>query len=317
MIKHLLFVLFFLWMLFPLTVAYGMTVVIDSKASEKVKEEPPKKKKSYSKPVPSRTGVYPYKKDQVEMEIEAILARKKPSGFTDADKDAINLLNVYRFLCGVDYAVKLSSSFTQQAQKAATRCKDRNMLSHDIGEYTDLCNLAMNTLMKDKALQVRQYMEDRGERNREKRGHRSHCLRPALSGTGFGLNGMYAAMRVYGNQVGRPIATRKFYAYPGPGYFPQRYLHGNGWSFYAPSQKEFPGNPTVELWQLSEPLAKLPNPDLPFTAGTNVKINAQFKFENGVVFEPNLNPANAVGIYFIRIKAQKFVYQYLVDIYAE
>ncbi len=79
-----------------------------------------------------------------------------------------------------------------KAEDAAKACEKHGGLSHDIGHSTDKCNLAGGSGMVNS---VAQYINDHGEKNRERRGHRAWCLNPPMDKVGFGeAGGGYSAM---------------------------------------------------------------------------------------------------------------------------
>ena len=98
--------------------------------------------------------------------VKEILARKPASGISKDSQDAVNLLNVYRYLCGVPHDVEASKTLNENAEKAAQACKTANTLSHDLGDYTNKCNLAMNSGRMTMKSSVTQYVDDRGANNR-------------------------------------------------------------------------------------------------------------------------------------------------------
>lgn len=79
-----------------------------------------------------------------------------------------------------------------KAEDAAKACEKHGSLSHDIGHSTDKCNLAGGSGMVNS---VAQYINDHGENNRERRGHRAWCLNPPMDKVDFGeAGGGYSAM---------------------------------------------------------------------------------------------------------------------------
>ncbi len=242
--------------------------------------------------------------------IREISARKAPAGVSRKVQDAVNLLNVYRYLSSVPYNVKASQAMIKAAEDAAGICKEKGQLSHDFGHSTDKCNLAMNSGNLTMENSVMQYMNDSGANNRAARGHRMWCLNPKMGKTGFGIVGAYSAMYSL-DQSARE--GRKNYSYPGHGFYPIKYLHGNGWSYYI-VDGPVPANVKVEVWKLNKKEDRLPSfskePDgrkLP-VAYTNVN-------RNNVVFEPESSPITKKGYYLVRIVGSGLKKQYLVKLF--
>ena len=196
------------------------------------------------------------------------------------------------------------------AEDAASICKKNGKLSHGFGHSTDKCNLAMNSANLTNESSVTQYMEDSGANNRERRGHRRWCLNHRMGKTGFGLAGDYSAMYSM-DHSGRGI--RKNYSYPGHGYYPIKYLHGNGWSYYlvngnAPSKCE------VQVWRLRKKDDRLPawskTPN-----GVALPVKYVNIYANSIIFEPQDEPVTKKGYYLVRIKGKGLKEQYLVKLY--
>ncbi len=247
---------------------------------------------------------------EIRSKIREISARKAPDGISRKVQDAVNLLNVYRYLSGVPSDVKASKSMCEDSEDAAKICKVKGKLGHDFGHSTDKCNLAMNSGGLSMEESVVQYMDDFGANNRAKRGHRRWCLNHKMGETGFGLDDGYSAMYSV-DQSGRAI--KKNYSYPGHGYYPIKYLHGNGWSYYSTSGK-IPTDCKVLVWKLSKKEDEIPawskEPDgkqLP-CAYVNVYLNS-------VVFEPEKSPITKKGYYLVRIKGRGLKEQYLVKLF--
>lgn len=256
--------------------------------------------------------VYPLTKDQIKKGINEIERRKQPKGIPADQFRCVKEINTYRFLCGVDSNMVIDPTLVTQAEAAALACKNAGKLSHGLGDYTDRCNLHMNTGPEALNSQIFNYMRDIGAHNREKRGHRKHILDPVLMATGFSKNGHYAAMSVNG-RTGTNTMTQGW-GYPGRGYFPVKWFETDGWSYYPANGKSCPKDQTtVKMWKLKK------SPRLPFTNdptpkdGSPIKINAIFPTGDALAFEPQ---AEARGIYWIQIIVRgEIIDQYVVEFY--
>mgnify|MGYP006165514497 FL=1 len=184
-------------------------------------------------------------KAEIRAKIKEINAREVPDGVSKGAQDAVNLLNVYRFLSRVPYDVKADKGMNAAATDAAKICAEKGKLSHDFGHSTDKCNLAMNSGNMSMESSVMQYIQDSGANNRERRGHRRWCLNHKMSKTGFGIEGAYSAMYLI-DQSDRGI--RKDYSYPGHGFDAKKYLHGNGWSYHIVNGPA-PSDCVVQVWK--------------------------------------------------------------------
>lgn len=261
---------------------------------------------------------YPVAKKEVEKEIERILKTKPSGGADEPQQEAVNLANVYRFICGVKPTLKYDREFGADAEDAAAACEKAGQISHDLGHSTDACNLHKG--MDTRAKSVPGYIHDPGGPNRAARGHRNWILDPAAAKTAFGQSGVYHAMRVMDTSSGWSPAGG--YSYPGRGYFPIRYMHGDGWSYYAPPGKSMGKEPKVEMWRLSRaPRNLVSQSDLSKTRQIPIKEI----FPNGryIVFEPDYeapamrkNDAGQLdGVYWIRVHGDGFKDEYLVEFY--
>lgn len=249
-----------------------------------------------------------------EKEIRAVIreisARKAPDGVSKGVQDAVNLLNVYRYLSSVPYDVKADKKMIEASEDAAKICKEKGQLSHDFGHSTDKCNLAMNSGNLSMESSVMQYMKDSGANNRERRGHRRWCLNHKMGKTGFGIDGAYSAMYSL-DQSAR--GGRKDYSYPGHGFYPIKYLHGNGWSYHI-AEGRAPADCTVEVWKLSQREDKLPSwgsePE-----GKKLPCAYVNTYSDTIIFEPESDPITKKGYYLVRLKGSGFKEQYIVKLF--
>jgi len=255
-------------------------------------------------PVPIR------EKAEIKKIIRDILARKSPSGISHKVQDAVNLLNVYRYLSSVPYDVQADTQMITAAEDAAGICNKKKQLSHDLGHFTEKCNLAMNTASLTMENSVTQYMDDSGDNNRARRGHRRWCINHRMGKTGFGLVGAYSAMY---SMDSSGSSTRKNYSYPGHGFYPIKYLHGNGWSYHLVDGNA-PAGCEVKVWKLKSKDDKLPRwsqePN-----GRALPVNYVNTNSNMIIFEPQDKAVTKKGCYLVRIKGNGLKEQYLVKLF--
>jgi len=247
---------------------------------------------------------------EIRSMIREISARKAPNGISTKVQDAVNLLNVYRYLSSVPYDVKADKGMIKGSEDAAKICREKGQLSHDFGHSTDKCNLAMNSGNLTMENSVMQYMKDSGANNRARRGHRRWCINHKMGKTGFGIDGAYSAMYSL-DQSGR--GGRKNYSYPGHGFYPIKYLHGNGWSYHLASGKA-PADCQVEVWRLSKRDDKITawNKE---PSGKKLACSYVNVYSDTVVFEPESKEITKKGYYLVRLKGSGFKEQYLVKLF--
>ncbi|MGJ8657993.1 MAG: CAP domain-containing protein [Akkermansiaceae bacterium] len=249
-------------------------------------------------------------KKEIRDTIKEIEAREAPNGVTAEVQDAVNLLNVYRFLSRVPYDVKADKKMIEMAADAASICSEKGELSHGFGHSTDKCNLAMNGGRMTMAGSVTQYMNDAGANNRERRGHRRWCINHRMGKTGFGIKGSYSAMYSMDHS---DRGGRKNYSYPGHGFYPVKYLHGNGWSYHI-VEGSAPSDCLVQVWKLKKFDEKAPSwndePD-----GRELKVAFKYIYSDTIVFEPDSEPITRKGTYLVRLKGSGLKEQYLVHLY--
>lgn len=261
---------------------------------------------------------YPSDKKAIEKKITDLLKTKPSGGADKAQQEAINLANVYRYICGVAPSLKFDKTYFKQAEDAAAACARAGRIAHDLGHSTDLCNLHQG--MDSRAKSIPGYIEDPGDHNRKERGHRNWILDPAAGKTAFGQSGIFHAMRV----MDRSSNEKQKYAhsYPGRGYFPARYLHGDGWSYHALPGISVGENPKVEMWRLlSAPKHPVTKADL--SPAREIDVKEVFANGNYLVFEPDYSDTafkrrsdgSLQGVYWIRISWKGFKDEYLVEFY--
>lgn len=261
---------------------------------------------------------YPYDKKEIEKHISSILKTRPSNGADKAQQEAINLCNVYRFICGVAPSLEYDKEFGKQAEEAAAACDRAGQISHALGHYTDACNL--HSGMDERVKSVPGYVHDPGGPNREARGHRNWLLDPAAAKVAFGQSGKYHAMRVMDTSC--TIKQKGPYSYPGRGYFPVRYLHGDGWSYHAGPAAPVGENPKIEMWRLVRaPKKNITKADL--SPSRAIPVKEMFCHTNYIVFEPDLDDnnfkrdknGNLIGVYFIRVSWRGYKDEYVVEFY--
>lgn len=253
--------------------------------------------------------LYPRTKEEIRDRIKEIEKRDGAAGIDREQQKAVNLLNVYRYLSGVSDDVEADAKMVGLAMDAAEACREHGGMSHNLGHSTDICNLASGGSMSSS---IKQFIDDIGEKNRDKRGHRRLCLNPQMGKTGFGYAKPYSAMVATDSSGGE--IPKESWVYPGKGFFPKKYLHGNAWSLYlkgnAPGWKGI----TVEVYELSE------RPEKAFASGEEipgkaVPVNYVGTFLNAINFEPQPDRIKARGIYWVRVKGEGVNEGYVVELF--
>lgn len=250
---------------------------------------------------------HPRNKSDIKARIREISARKAPDGIDSAQQDAVNELNVYRYLCGINDNVTAHKEWIDRAQQAAEACQQNDKISHGLGSYTEKCNLSNG--MPTVASTVKQYVTDAGANNREARGHRMWCLSPGLGRTGFGKKGRYSAMYVADKTGSKK--PRDDWSYPGMGFFPLDRLHHNAWTYF--STENLPQDLSVEVYKIRTA------PERPYSKSEEIpgkKLPTEYikVLRNRVNFEP-MQQTVGRGTYWVRVKSKGFHAGYLVDLY--
>ncbi|NWK55327.1 CAP domain-containing protein [Verrucomicrobiaceae bacterium N1E253] len=255
-------------------------------------------------------SLYPKTKQEIRSTVREILKTKDRSGEFREEQKATNMLNVYRYLCGVPHKVKMDSKLNGHCEEAAMACLKKGGLSHDLGHYTNKCNLSS---MGDVEASVAQYINDAGANNRERRGHRRWCLNPPMDKTGFGSGGsQYSAMwAMDGAGDGSRVKT---WSYPGAGYFPKEYMHGTAWSFYM--KGKVPPKDKIEISIFK--LRKSPEKKISSNAeveGRDIGVKYVFAYGNTINFEPKDFEAGDRGVYWVRITGGGLREGYVVEFF--
>ena len=253
--------------------------------------------------------IYSRTKAEIKDSLKKIKKRDAPEGIERDQQETINELNTYRYLSGVPDEVEADKKMVAQATDAAQAFEEIGKLSHGIGRSTNLSNLAMGGTMLSS---VRQYMNDGGSNNRAKRGHRRWCLNPPMGKTGFGSEKRYSAMISMDSSGGGRV--RDSWGYPGKGFFPKEYMHGNGWSLYLNKKAPPSEDLKVEVYKLRR------RPEKPFSSseeipGKALPVEFVSTYANAINFEPQPEPITGRGIYWVRIKGGGVREAYLVELY--
>lgn len=254
--------------------------------------------------------LYPRSLEEIDEGLNEILSRPGPSGFDQAQVDAVNKLNAYRFLSGVPAKVGLDRTKVTEATDAANACQEHGSLSHNIGHSTNVCNLHRG--QTSHAASVRGYIDDPGANNREARGHRRWCLNPPMEEVGFGESEDREFFAMWAMDKGGK-GLKEIWAYPGEGLYPLSYLHGNGWSCYLPGHAPSAGQLEVEVFRLDS------RPEKPFNSSEEIpgeKLPVPFvhTFLNAINFEPTGSGFSEPGIFYVRIKGGGVKESYLVEL---
>lgn len=251
--------------------------------------------------------LYPRTKLDIKTKIREIEKRKPPKGVSQAYQDSMNQLNIYRYLSGVPSDVVTTPELTANCEAAAQACLKHGSLSHDIGSFTNKCNLHQGRGLETS---LTGFIGDAGAHNRNHRGHRRWCLDYPMGKSAFGQAQGFVAQWVM-DRSGKK-ATESW-AYPGKGFYPKERVHGNAWSLYL-TQKA----PPVD--QLTVEVFKIPN--RPKSAyGRSSKIPGKklptefvFSYNNAINFEPDSSTVGS-GIYWVRIKGGGVSEGYVVELY--
>lgn len=268
--------------------------------------------------------LYPKSRKEILSKINQLLDTK-PRGCDEEQQEAINRVNVVRYLCSQPPVVSYDKNFAANALTAAKACKRAGHLSHDLGDFTADCNLNYeSTKTMSMARTVICYVEDPGDNNREMRGHRAWVLLPGLEKTGFGKIEDFQAMWVKsGHNQPRPSVG---YSYPGRGYYPKEYMWGDGWSYYAPAGARLSEGTKVEMWQLPSSPRTAPK-GRALSDKNRIPIKATFVHADdsvpagqSVVFEPDYDKClkyrgRVIGAYWVRISSGSFEDEYIVELY--
>ena len=213
-------------------------------------------------------------------------------------QDSLRQLQVYRFLCGLQYDLELHSSFNKLAQHAALISAANREIDHSprrpagmSREIFALCSegAGSSNLHQQQASllsAINGFMADEDPSNIAAVGHRAWCLNPQMRRTGLGECNNYQAMYSFDNSRtsrGKAVDTVFF---PARGHYPSEYFGWNWpWSVSFPTGKY--GVPKrselrVEVWQLDQELMKLAKLRLDYLGVRS----ESFGMGHGVIFRP-------------------------------
>ena len=251
--------------------------------------------------------LYPRSKVDIKAKLREIDKREPPRGVSDAYQDAMNELNIYRYLSGVSSDVETTPQLIANCEEAAKACLKHGGLSHDIGSFTNKCNLHQGRGLETS---LTGFIGDPGAHNRERRGHRRWCLDAPMGKSAFGQAQGFVAQWVMDKSGSQ---ARESWAYPGKGFYPKERVHGNAWSLYLTQNAPPKDQLTVEVFKLpNRPKSaygrssKIPGRQLP-TEYVSV-------YNNAINFEPDSTTVGA-GIYWVRIKGGGVSEGYVVELY--
>jgi len=205
---------------------------------------------------------YPISKAFMKSGLQKVLKTKPKKGdlkhASSKNIKAVQLLNAYRFICGVPADVELKDEYSEYAAAGAALCAKINRLDHTPKnpglpeeEYkkgyhgTSHSNLSMGTAME---LTPSAYMDDSDKSNISRVGHRRWCINPAMKYSGFGAKGKYSAM--YSFDRARPSAFEyNFISFPARGYMPSKYFKASyAWSLSLnPSKYSKPNKASIKV----------------------------------------------------------------------
>lgn len=256
---------------------------------------------------PAKGRLYPRSKEEIRAALRDILRRDKPKELNKEVHEAVCRLNAYRFLSGIHHEVGTEPQMVDGAFDASKACAEAGTISHSLGHSTDKCNLSMGH--HDMASTVDGYMNDGGDNNRERRGHRRWCLNPPMQNAGFGREGIFSAMWCMDSGGSKP---RDPWSYPGRGLYPLDYVQGDAWSFYMPAA--LPPDAKVRIWKLSSrPVQSIPWGEEP--KGREIPVEFSFVYDNTINFEPDASIRGRRGIYWVRVHGRGLREQYLTELF--
>jgi hypothetical protein len=251
--------------------------------------------------------LYPRTKVEIKAKTREIENRRPPKGVSKEYQDSINQLNIYRYLSGVPADVVTTPELIANCEAAAQACLKNGGLSHDIGNFTNKCNLHQGRGLESS---LSGFIGDPGANNRERRGHRRWCLDYPMGKSAFGQEKGFVAMWAMDQSGKKPTES---WSYPGRGFYPQERVHGNAWSLYLTQNAPPKDQLTVELFKLpNRPeraygrSSKIPGKQLP-TEYVSV-------YDNAINFEPDSSTLGN-GVYWVRIHGGGISEGYVVELY--
>ena len=267
---------------------------------------------------------YPMDRREQAKRIRDILAARPSHGADQEQQDAVNVVNLYRLLCGTPPNMSYDATYAKDAQEAAEACKQAGKIDHGLGHFTNETNLHMGTPDTTPADSVREYVADSIASIDDQRGHRAWVLYPKAVRTGFGKSGKFHAMRTC-DLSGAGIGTPR--SYPGRGFFPKEYLLGEYWSYYAAGANSIGEEATVRMWRLPRSPRSAPSTrDL--EAAQEIKVKrvvphpdtGGYPVDNTIDWMPDstqmpTRDGKPVGVYWVSISSGRFHDEYVVELY--
>lgn len=243
--------------------------------------------------------------------------------------NALNTLNMYRYIVGIPSNVTLDATYNQQCQAACVVSAGNGKLNHyptqpagmgkalyDLGYAgASHSNLSWGGAYGcSPADAVTMFMSDSDESNIAKVGHRWWCLNPAMQKTGFGFAGIYGAMYSADNAFG--ANEYEAIAWPAANTPVELFAAGDAWSVSGPWIDAKDSSVSVTLvrtrdgktWNFSKTKA-----DGFF--GTDVGNNGQLDRQM-VIFRPDGVGSYADGDSFsVTVKTSARTYSYTVNFF--
>ena len=162
--------------------------------------------------------------------------------------DGLNMVKFVRYVAGLPTGVRLDADNVNSAQHKAALLEasydyadphnppkpadmpDSFYEAADSGRET----LAFSTFTLSAA--VEDFMNDWGDNNRERVGHRDSFLIPSLDGVGFGYTPSYSITH-FSSSENAPAVEYDYIAWPSVGYFPVEYVPAKMWSIHPDMNK--------------------------------------------------------------------------------
>ncbi len=257
--------------------------------------------------------LFPHSRKEIAQKLREISNIPAPAWATEAQKKALARLNQYRFLCGVNSPLTLNADANSHAEKATAVIEENfpNISSPEIQSV--LKNLlfinggTIETLPQN-------VMRCFGSASRSTRHLRHYILDPTLKEIGIANAGKYCgAMRHLWGRKGK----EKIWSYPGKGFFPASYFHGNAWSVHTGKDLDKEDQLEVFVYRLDELPKKKPKRRQ--IKGKQMEVVFTAVFSGSVIFEPIDPETNEVlnkpGIYAVFIDGAGMKTQYVVALY--
>ncbi|MDG2123469.1 MAG: hypothetical protein P8J87_07225 [Verrucomicrobiales bacterium] len=258
-------------------------------------------------------SLYPRSKKEIKAGIKAIFDRDTANtSFSKEENEALAVMNTYRFLSGIPSDVKLDKNHNAIAREAAEGCASIGRLSHGVNSAAGKCNLHQG--QSSLAGSVHSYMDDHGDNNRARRGHRKWNLTARIGKMGIAAadGGRFMGQYVFDKSGKKNFSPKGgFHAYPGPGLYPIEYFKSNGWSLYPQGKIPSKSDLKIRCFKLTKrpakPLATYAVPD----HSREIDIS-YIATEGSIVFEPDTKPESG-HIYYITARGGGLSIAYLVE----